>query len=381
MLPPIQPPAILLLRKPSPCTYLAEIAGVRMLAAVTVLLAALLGVDGAAISSQDLAKSAAGLSRSSPLKAAGTVENGVERAISLANLEQELEDINVMHKYDKRLERVVIVMPLNDQFDPPVGQFGNGHVQVSDRISLPKSVMMDVYTRGLDVPWQFEIQRVHRHGPGDYQLIDLPQPTKLDLTGVKDTPQLSKLTCSILDYRAPEQYIFVPDWMMKALRLKPRDIVRLTHVSVPQGSGLVVTLQPHSSEFSKLTNMDKILEEELRHYSSLTAGSTISFLFNPKPRGSRRKQSETKRFYFNVVSCTDAEGQEVPSICVQDSDVSTDWLPPLDSPQARKMRERLLAKLSGELEGDGPAGQGDGDGEGMPADEYDDSTEEDSDDD
>lgn len=35
-------------------------------------------------------------------------------------------------------------------------------------------------------------------------------------------PQLSSVACSILDARSPDQFIFIPDWMMKALRLKPR---------------------------------------------------------------------------------------------------------------------------------------------------------------
>lgn len=35
-------------------------------------------------------------------------------------------------------------------------------------------------------------------------------------------PQLSAVACSILDARSPEQFVFIPDWMMKALRLRPR---------------------------------------------------------------------------------------------------------------------------------------------------------------
>lgn len=35
-------------------------------------------------------------------------------------------------------------------------------------------------------------------------------------------PQLSAVACSILDARSPDQFVFMPDWMMKALRLRPR---------------------------------------------------------------------------------------------------------------------------------------------------------------
>ncbi len=110
---------------------------------------------------EDLARNAAKKLSDSPIKA---LSEGVPKAIELANLEQELENVNVMHKYDRRIERVLMVMPLTEQFDPPVGQFGQGHVQFSDRASIPRSVVMEVVRRKLDVPWQFEIARVHRRG-------------------------------------------------------------------------------------------------------------------------------------------------------------------------------------------------------------------------
>ncbi len=108
-----------------------------------------------------LTRSAAGKFADSPIKA---LSEGVPKAIELAILEQELEDVNVMKKYDRRIERVLMVMPLTEQFDPLVGQFGQGHVQFSDRASIPKSVIMEVVRRKLDVPWQFEITRLHRRG-------------------------------------------------------------------------------------------------------------------------------------------------------------------------------------------------------------------------
>lgn len=37
-----------------------------------------------------------------------------------------------------------------------------------------------------------------------------------------EMPQLSAVACSVLDARSPEQFVFIPDWMMKALRLRPR---------------------------------------------------------------------------------------------------------------------------------------------------------------
>jgi hypothetical protein len=311
--------------------------------ALSLALALWAGAAGAAASSEALARSAA--SPSSGSLGEAVLESlkgfkGVPRAIELARLEQELEDLNVMYKYDGRLERVLLVMPLTEQFDPPMGQFGQGHVQTSDRVSLPKSVMMEVIRRSLDVPWQFEIHRMHRRGPGDYVPVKLTPPSSEELEGAKEMPQLAKVTGSILDYRSPEQYLFVPDWMMKSLRLRPRDMVRLKYKRMPQGAGCVY-LQAHTSDLAKLSNADKVLEEELRHYSSLTAGTTISFVFNPS---SRRNKGANKCIEINIVKCLDGEGREVDSVCIQDSDVSTEWLPPLDTPEAKKGRSRIPKK-------------------------------------
>lgn len=52
---------------------------------------------------------------------------------SLANVSQEVEDLNVMHKFDKRLERLAMVMPLTSLFDPGVAAFAHEHLQVRER--------------------------------------------------------------------------------------------------------------------------------------------------------------------------------------------------------------------------------------------------------
>ena len=51
-----------------------------------------------------------------------------------------------------------------------------------------------------------------------------------DLSGLSPFP-------SNFDFRAPENYIFVPDWMMKALQLRPRDVVSLKYVKLEGKAG------------------------------------------------------------------------------------------------------------------------------------------------
>ncbi|CAM9551036.1 unnamed protein product [Phaeothamnion confervicola] len=276
-----------------------------------------------------LARSAAGLESRSPLK---KVEHGLPRAIALAKQEQELEDINVERKYDRKIDRILFVMPMTEQFDPPVGTPSHGHVQTGDKASIPKSILAEIMRQSLEVPWQFEITRVERTGPGRYEPVDWETPTAEVLRGVKEMPPLPRAFCSMLDYRSPEQYLFLPDWLMKSLRLRPRDTVRFRFLRLSMGG--TVVLQPHTSAFAKLTNSQAVLEMELKHYSCLTKGTTISFNY----RG--------ERYDFNVVDCLDTDKKSVPAVNVQDSDVITDFIPALDSPEARKHKAAMLAKAA-----------------------------------
>jgi len=118
---------------------------------------------------------------------------------------------------------------------------------------------------------------------------------------------------------------------MRALGLKPRDVVQVEQTeTVPPGS--LAKLRPHSKEFAAdISNPQAVLETELRHYSSLTQGSTIAFDYNKK------------RYWFDVVGLRSApRGEKAPMVKVQDCDVATDFLPSKDIlfEQKRKKRER-----------------------------------------
>ncbi len=87
---------------------------------------------------------------------------------------------------------------------------------------------------------------------------------------------------------------------------------------LPQDTGCI-RLQAHTSDLAKLPNSDKVLEEELRHYSSLTAGTTIKFLFR-----TGKKKGVGRTICINVIECLDGSGCPVNSVCIQDADVSTE---------------------------------------------------------
>ena len=109
---------------------------------------------------------------------------------------------------------------------------------------------------------------------------------------------------SPLDFRAPENYVFLPDWMFRHLGLRPGTAVECElDTGVPKGGR--VKLRPvtfrndaecddgaevgTAKEFLAIENHQAVLETELKHYSTLTAGAVVSFKFGEK------------RFFFEVV--------------------------------------------------------------------------------
>lgn len=62
---------------------------------------------------------------------------------------QEIEDINVMYKFDRRLERLAMVMPLTELFDPGVTHFAHGHLQVRSKDMVQLSPLSTYLPRAL----------------------------------------------------------------------------------------------------------------------------------------------------------------------------------------------------------------------------------------
>jgi hypothetical protein len=252
-----------------------------------------------------------------------------EKAVELADLEQQVEDYNAgwiatsSSTAQSVRHRRLICLPLDDRFDPPMGVFSHGHIQTGDKMSLPKVFWQAIEANHAEVPWLYRVRRIDgvtgervTYEQDDTALsssivVSPHKPMRLDLDQVVGGP---------LDFRAPSNYIFVPWWMMRALGLKPRDIVQVDLIeSVPAGS--LAKLRPHSSQFAKdISNPQAVLETELRHYSALTQGSTIAFDYNKK------------RYWFDVVECRSApRGEKQPMIKVQDCDIATDFLPAKDT--------------------------------------------------
>mmetsp|Transcript_23500 Transcript_23500/g.34817 ORF Transcript_23500/g.34817 Transcript_23500/m.34817 type:complete len:301 (-) Transcript_23500:229-1131(-) len=243
-----------------------------------------------------------------------------QNANNLAVLEQAVEDYNAEEIVASATDaasavsyRRLIVLPLDERFDPPAGVFSHGHVQTGDKMSLPREFWTAIQKSNAEVPWLFEVSRV-----------DGVTGPRAVLPPSMEDPNLNRVVGGAIDFRSPPNYVFLPRWMMQALALKPRDVVDVKLIqTVPAGSA--VKLRPHSSEFVNIANHQAVLETELKHYSALVRGSTIPFDYNGK------------RFYFDVVDLRSSpRGEKVPIAKVQDCDIAAEFIRAKDQMKKKK---------------------------------------------
>ena len=147
-----------------------------------------------------------------------------------------------------------------------------------------------------------------------------------------DAGTLDKAYISPLDFRSPENYIFLPKWLMHDLGLSPNDQVDVSFVRIK--SAQLVVFQPLSAEWDdllkKFDDPKVLLEHEINKYSSLTAGSTIYI------------EIEGKEYPIYVKETFAEGGISVKAVCVQDSDIRTD----IDRSVVDKLlKERIRAEL------------------------------------
>ena len=275
--------------------------------------------------------------------------------------------------------RRLIALPLTNAFDPPMGGFSHGHVQTGDKMSLPNNFVQAIALNKAQVPWLFSVKRIIDHDSTttktkttkDHDLtLSLSTPPRVQFCSGKRTtdnnnnkqeelvddiitehiPSNTTLTQVVggpLDFRAPSLYVFLPHWMMRALGIRPGEIVQVDLITtIPPGT--MARLRPHTKQFAKScsNNPQAVLETELRHYSSLTRGSTIAMEYNHV------------QYWFDVVDCkttttaaaaaatslgsSSSSRTSVPWIKVQDCDIATEFLPDRETrrEQLRQKRQK-----------------------------------------
>lgn len=117
--------------------------------------------------------------------------------------------------------------------------------------------------------------------------------------------------CGVLEFVAEEGLMYMPYWMMQNLALQEGDTVKMRNVPLPKGT--YVKLQPHTTDFTNISNPKAVLETTLRGYTCLTVNDTICVHYN------------NRKYYIDVV-----EAKPADAICTVDTDCEVDFAPPLD---------------------------------------------------
>ncbi|XP_026190252.1 uncharacterized protein LOC34619447 [Cyclospora cayetanensis] len=234
---------------------------------------------------------------------------------------------------------------------------------------------MQLLAKRADPPWHFVLEPVRLEKPPSRESRDnSPQgvhaETAFDAPAADDdgAKKPSSVSVGTLDFASPEGFIFLPPWVMEALGIQPqlphcrcrggrgdpgdqfpdalgawgaflgekrgcrhrflchRQSFQASYASAPCRSFsidcILEIFTEHRLLASKRTQTarekpctNRYQRRELRHFSSLTAGTRIPM----KIAGTL--------FLFKVEKILD-DGKEVPKACIQDTDVALQLLPP-----------------------------------------------------
>lgn len=127
--------------------------------------------------------------------------------------------------------------------------------------------------------------------------------------------------CGVLEFVAEEGLCYIPNWMFKMLKFpepgSPATVALVTDMKKKYGHVRhMIKLQPHETKFIDLNNPKAVLEYQLRNFTCLHEGDTISI------------EVFKDRFLIDILEIKPSN--EYNAICIIDADVDVDFAPPLD---------------------------------------------------
>ncbi|CAJ0602319.1 unnamed protein product [Cylicocyclus nassatus] len=110
----------------------------------------------------------------------------------------------------------------------------------------------------------------------DYLIrYNVPYPMLFKVASIGENPRATN--CGVLEFSAPEGKCYLPQWMMKQLRIDEGAEVRVDSVTLP--SATYAKLKPQSLEFLNISNPRAVLEVELRKFACLTKNDMIAVMY------------------------------------------------------------------------------------------------------
>lgn len=137
---------------------------------------------------------------------------------------------------------------------------------------------------------------------------------------------LGKSTHSgVLEFTAEEGRCYLPNWMMDTLGLDPGSLTEVESTDLNQGT--FVKLEPQSTDFLDISDPKVVLENALRHFTTLTVGDIFELNYNEKI------------FKVKVLEVKPTSGSN--GVCVIETDLETEFAPPVGyvEPDYAKLKE------------------------------------------
>eukprot|EP01068_Selenidium_serpulae_P010921 Selendium_serpulae@DN5562_c0_g1_i1.p1 len=252
---------------------------------------------------------------------------------------------------------LAVALPLSARFEVNPGHISEGHLHESDKICVPQVFLDYIMKNMLEPPWVIELVPVIDEPQlKQFQIDEEEQErTEDDANPQRPPPRYRRVFGSVLDFRSPSGHVFLPDWMFEAMGVRPGGLVlaKLRTEGLPPGGS--VALRPQSTDVKELGGRVKAaLERELRHYATLTSGTTIHLSFDAhksptSEKSNISKYQKTMSSYgpqrrhlvkIDVVSVSpkrdfgdagDLPPPTVEAVCIQDTDVETAILAPIET--------------------------------------------------
>jgi hypothetical protein len=305
----------------------------------------------------------------------------VINAFHAATVEYNIEIINKLNELITNSllpQHQLIIMPITNQFNPPLFSDMHNKILYSDKCSLPSSFGRKILGSNAAYPWIFEISILHQKSKFNklvsrvpkFKLISASTESSMDSSSTTSPlpliyPIVDKTYCSVLNFNAPENFLYVPPWIMKSLNVTAGTVVSVRLLPLGIKPARRIVLQPYSvnslsnsddndmpiiqsnrrrtmnqwlSIVSPSNDNDKmeshgnfsvssaavLLENQLNKYSSLTAGSTIELQSNDVTGNAIDMESGSNVCNVLVKAIVGDNGKKLNGALIQDADVQVD---------------------------------------------------------
>lgn len=170
------------------------------------------------------------------------------------------------------------------------------HLENSDKILIPQSIMMKINSQTRELPSQliFSIKKMIFDENNMFYANDCK--------------------CQLFEFVEGIDNIYIPSRIMQSLWLKENDLISLEYITYPLPMGTKIILKPHTSDFLEIMDTKDFLENGLnKNYSILNQNDTISIPY------------QEKIMYFDVLKT-----EPNSTILISDTDLEVDFEAPFD---------------------------------------------------